>query len=68
MLNRTGKILVFVLTLQRRIKFINVSDSSTRAARQNSPLQKKLKLMQTAHHGNLDKNFGRQRLSILAFE
>ena len=43
-------------------------DSSSRAARQNFPWQKNLKLMETAHLGNFDQNPCLQRYSILAFE
>ena len=39
-----------------------------RAARQNFPWHKKLKLMQTEHLRNLDKNSCLQRYSILVLE
>ena len=46
---------MFASTLRRRIKFIKVSDLSTRAARQDFPWQKKFELqMQTAHLRNLE--------------
>ena len=70
MLNRTGENFSVCVDDSEKNKKSSLRLATRRRvpARQNFPWQKKLKLMQTAHLGNLDKRSCLQRFSIFAFE